>query len=266
MTHFFVLTFALSWSSFLVALRLEGMLQSSVLFIGVIAPAIVALALIAREEGRAGLYAFFNRRFTWASSAKWYLFAIAFFAVVKLTAALLHRLIAGAWPGFGTEAWYIIAIAIVISTPVQSGEEIGWRGYALPRLTTRFGLRWSGVILGAIWSVWHLPVFFLPGADKFGQSFPVYLLGTMTLSVAMTWLYAHTNGSLWMTMLMHSAVNQTTGIVPSAVPGAADVFALSHSLIAWLTVGLLSACAAFFLVRMPTRADVGPNVFFSRSG
>ena len=120
-------------------------------------------------------------------------------------------------------------------------------------MEARMGVRISSVVLGVIWSVWHLPLFYLPGADKFGQSFPVYLAGTVTLSVAITWLYVRTDGSLWMTMLMHSAVNQTTGIVPTMVEGARNVFGLSHSLIAWLTVISMSAVAAYFLVSMPGR-------------
>jgi CAAX protease family protein len=262
---FFLLTFVLSWSCFFGAMRLDGAGQSALLLIGTFAPAIVGLGLLVRAQGAGGLAAM-RRRFTWPASGRWYVFAITYFGSVKLAAAVAHRLIAGAWPRFGAEAWYVIAVAIVISTPVQAGEEIGWRGYALPRLATRFGLRSASLILGMLWSVWHLPLFFLPGADKFGQSFPVFLLGTTTLSVAITWLYAQTNGSLWMTMLMHSAVNQTVGIVPSAVPGAHDVFALSHSLVAWLTVALMSAAAAFFLMRMPSRAEVGDNVFADPSG
>jgi membrane protease YdiL (CAAX protease family) len=169
---------------------------------------------------------------------------------IKLAVALVYRAAKGGWPRFGNEAWYIIMAAIVISTPFQSGEEIGWRGYALPRLAMRFGYRAGSVLLGLIWACWHLPIFFMPGADKQGQSFPVYMLQLTALSVAAAWLYVRTNGSLLLAMVMHSAVNQTKDIVPSAVPGAANLFALSTSVVAWLTVGLLWICAAYFLVRM----------------
>ena len=70
----------------------------------------------------------------------------------------------------------------------------------------------------------------------------------------MAWLYVRTNGSLLLSMVMHSAVNQTKDIIPSAVPGAANPFALSTSAVAWLTVGFLWACGAYFLVRAH-RAD-----------
>src|SRR5881397_3629828 len=98
---------------------------------------------------------------------------------------------------------------------------------------------------------WHLPLFFVPGIDMYGQSFPVWALGVTALSVAITWLYAHTNESLLLVMLMHSAGNQTLGIVPSAVTNAANPFALSPSLVAWLTGAFLWITAVYFLVRMP---------------
>jgi hypothetical protein len=63
-----------------------------------------------------------------------------------------------------------------------------------------------------------------------------------------------TNGSLLLVMLMHSAVNQTVGIVPSAVPGATNPFALSPSPVAWLTLAFVWATAACFLARRPRTA------------
>lgn len=73
----------------------------------------------------------------------------------------------------------------------------------------------------------------------------------VALSVAITWLYAHTNGSLLLTMLMHSAVNQTVGIVPSANSNPGNPFVLSVSLVMWLTAAFLWVTALYFLVRMP---------------
>jgi membrane protease YdiL (CAAX protease family) len=171
-------------------------------------------------------------------------------AAIKLAVAVVSRLTTGLWPLFGNEAWYVIIVAIVISTPVQAGEEIGWRGYALPRLAVRLGLARASLLLGFIWACWHLPLFFLPGMDKYGQSFPMFVLGGIALSVAIAWLYANIGGSLLLTMLMHSAVNQTVGIVPSAVANAANPFALSTSLVAWLTDAFLWITAGYFLARM----------------
>jgi membrane protease YdiL (CAAX protease family) len=145
-----------------------------------------------------------------------------------------------------------MAVAIVFSTWVQAGEELGWRGYALPRLAARLGLGPAGILLGVIWATWHLPLFFILGGDTVGQSFPVYLLQVTALSVAMTWLYWKTDGSLLLVMVMHAAINNTKDIVPSAAPGATHPFALSGSLVAWLTLVLLWIAAAAFLFQMGT--------------
>jgi CAAX protease family protein len=103
--------------------------------------------------------------------------------------------------------------ATLLSTLVggQAGEEIGWRGYALPRLAARFGLGSASVLLGLVWAIWHLPLFLVPEADTWGQSFPLYLLQVTALSVAIAWLFANTRSSLFPVMLMHAAVNQYEG-------------------------------------------------------
>jgi membrane protease YdiL (CAAX protease family) len=186
------------------------------------------------------------------AGGRWYVFAIGYMAAVKLVAALLHRLAIGAWPPFGQTPLYLMAVAVIFSTPVQAGEEIGWRAYALPRLAQHLGLRRASVVLGVIWACWHLPFFFIPGSDNAGQSFPVFLLAVTALTVAMSWLYWRTNESLFITMLMHAAVNNTTGIVPApvSVSAAINPFTLSTSLVAWLTAMLLWIGAVYFLIRM----------------
>jgi len=82
----------------------------------------------------------------------------------------------------------------------------------------------------------------------------VYVMEVTALSVAMAWLYARTNGSLLLVMLLHSAVNNAKDIVPSALLGANRTFGLSASLVAWLTVTLLWICAGYFLTTMRRQA------------
>lgn len=147
--------------------------------------------------------------------------------------------------------------AIPLSTFVQAGEEIGWRGFALPRLADRLGLGGASIVLGAIWAAWHLPLFFMAGTGSECQSFPIYLLQVAALSVAMTWLYWKTGGSLLLVMLMHASVNNTTGLVPAAVSGATDPFAFSGSLVAWVTAALSWLIAVPLLLSM-RGAEIGP--------
>ena len=251
MPLFFILVFAITWPCWFAA-KSFPVLQIPLLYLGIFAPAFVAIALTARREGTAGVAALLRRLFQWNVKARWYLFAFGYMATIKLTVAVIHRVVAGAWPAFGKDPWFVMIAATIFSLVVlgQSGEEIGWRGYALPRLAARFGFAGASLILGVIWACWHLPLFYFPGSPINGQSFPLYLLQVIAISVAMTWLYVRTDGSLLLTMLMHAAVNNTKDIVPSYVSGATNPWALSTSLVAWLTVVLLWLFAIYFLVRM----------------
>jgi membrane protease YdiL (CAAX protease family) len=259
---FFVLTYAVMWAFFItvaVAIPARTPLGTVLVLLGAYSPSAVAIWLTWRAAGIEGLRALIEPVFQWRVGGRWYLFAAGYIAAIKLTAAMVSRIATGAWPRFGDEPLYLIALALVFSTPFQAGEEIGWRGYALPRLAARFGLARASVLLGLIWGSWHLPQFFIRDADTYGQSFLVYVLQVTALSVAMAWLYAKTNGSLLLVMLLHSAVNNSKDIVPSGVPDAANPFGLNASLVSWISLVLLWTCAAYFLARMPrlTRRGAG---------
>jgi membrane protease YdiL (CAAX protease family) len=267
--RFFVVTYIVTWGFWFAArIAPAGGPRGLLVFLGIFAPAYVALWLTSRATGRGGVVALLRRLIHWQVPARWYLFAVSYIAVVKLTVAVVHRAATGTWPLFGQEPLYLMLAATVGSTLVggQTGEEIGWRGYALPRLTARFGLGGASLLLGVLWACWHLPLFFFPGADLAGQSFPVFLLQVTALSVAMAWLCAHARGSLLPVMLMHAAVNNTKDIVPSAEPNATNLWALSHSVVAWMTVALLWLCAGYFLLRMRKTPQLAREVAERRQG
>jgi membrane protease YdiL (CAAX protease family) len=259
---FFSLTYAVTWAFFFAAAAISSKAASSdqttaalvglLVFAGTIAPALVALAISLRADGMSRTAALLDRLFLWRTGARWYLFAVGYMAAIKLMVALTHRLITGSWPPFNHQPFVIVLATIIVSTPFQSGEEIGWRGYALPLLAERMGFARGSVLLGFIWACWHLPLFFLrvPGNDEYGQSFPVWALGVTALSVAFAWLYVHVNGSLLLTMLMHSAVNNIPHFASSAMVDKRNIFSLHASLAAWLTALFLWIAAAGFLVRM----------------
>jgi membrane protease YdiL (CAAX protease family) len=265
---FFSLTYAVTWTCFIAAAVIMGTVASRsprfaglaglLLLVGTFAPSAVALWLTARADGRAGTRAMLSRVLEWRVGVRWYVFAVGYMAAIKLAAALVHRVVTGAWPPLGQAVWYIIIVNIALMTLGQAGEEIGWRGYALPRLAARLGLAQASVLLGLIWACWHLPLFFLPGVSQTGQSFPVYLLMVPALSVAIAWLYGNTNGSLLLAMLMHAAINQTAKVVPMADPAATNPLALSNSLVAWLILAFLWIGAWYFLVRMPEAERLRP--------
>lgn len=251
---FFLLTFAVTWSCWIPIITVpvpdHSLARAVLLFVGIFAPSLVALSLTAGIDGEVGVRALLGRMFQWEVGARWYLFAVGYTLSIKLFVTLLYRLATGAWPRFGTVPLYIIPFAILISTPVQSGEELGWRGYALSRMAPSLGLGWASIVLGIIWATWHLPLFFLPGTDTYHQSFIVYATQVTGISVAMAWLWEKTGGSLLLTMLMHAAVNNTQDIIPSAVPAGTKTFGFSASALSWHAAAVLWIFAAYFLVQM----------------
>lgn len=255
---FLLLTFAVTWLSWAAwALSRSAStsnplasLGGAVLFyLGVFAPSLVAMWLTRRKEGEKGLSELLRRVLRFDVGLRWYLFALTYFLAIKLVAVLVYRLIIGDWPQLSEEPWYLMAGGVLISTPAQFGEEAGWRGYALPRLAARLGYGPACVAVGVIWAAWHLPLFYISATEMTGQAFIPYALGVTALSVAIGWLYLHTGGSLFLAMLMHSAINNTN-IAPFRDPNATNPLSLGLALLPWLTIGLLWIGAAYFLMRM----------------
>lgn len=247
---FFGLTYALSWLlwSLVAFVPVDTPLRTQLFLPGTFAPAIVALVLTSRAQGRAGVSALLERIVQWNVPLRWYVLALTYIGWVKLAAAIGERVTSGAWPAIAEQIpWILFILGALISTPFQTGEEIGWRGYALPRLTERFGLGGAAIVLGVIWAAWHLPLFFIAGTDTTGQSFPFYALTVTAISVPMAWLYART-GSLLLVMLMHAAVNNTPHFI--APPATGQVWTFHATRVQWLTAALLWVVAVVLLARM----------------
>ena len=256
---FLALSYAVTWAAFITVARwvpAQTAAGYALVLFGAYTPGIVALFLTARAEGSRGVWALLRRIMVADVPVRLYIVAVTYIAVVKLTAAVLHRLVSGVWPPFGAESLALIPLAIAFSTPFQAGEEIGWRGFALPRLADRFGLRIASLVLGVIWAMWHLPQFYIAGADTYHQSFPVWAAQVVAISIAFAWLYAKSGGSLLLVMLMHSAINNSKDIVASGAAIPPGVFSLNAPLVAWLGLVLLWISATYFLVRMPVKLEL----------
>jgi len=252
---FFLIAFLFAWSLFIAANLLSANVQFSALsqllvFIGAISPGLVAISLTAITKGSEDVKLLIRRISFKNTGAIWYVFAITFIASIKLLAALVFFLLYDSWPPLGTTPVYAMLFALPISALTQAGEEIGWRGYALPLMSKKFGLALSGILLGVIWAAWHLPLFYIPAADTFNQSFPVYLIQVTGLSVIMAWLLWKVNGNLLPLMVFHAAINNTKDIVPSASRASDSPFTLNASPIAWISLTLIWVAAVYAIYAM----------------
>jgi len=259
LTRFFIIAFVVAWFFFITASLLsDGQLSTFsrlLIFIGAISPGLVAISLRAITKGSAGVKLLINKISFKDTKIVWYLFAFTFIAFIKGLAALIFFLLYDSWPQFGTTPWYVMLFGIAVSMWAQAGEEIGWRGYALPLMSKKFGLALASILLGIIWAIWHLPLFYIAAADTFNQSFPLYLLQVTGLSVIMAWLFWKVNGNLLPLMIFHAAINNTKDIVPSAWKASASPFTLNASPIGWISVVLIwvvAVYAIYAMIRKPT--------------
>ena len=98
---------------------------------------------------------------------------------------------------------------------VGLGEEPGWRGFALPRMQKQYGPLWGTLLLGILWSCWHLPDFLTASKGggegtnwtTFLTNFPIFTLAVVSLAFIMTWIYNNTKGSLFIAVIAHASVD-----------------------------------------------------------
>ena len=214
-------TFGGAWLIWLPLLIVEYLRLSlpvpSFVFItlGSFAPSVAALFLTWRYAGGTELRQLLGRALVWCVSPIWYLLAIVGPAMVILLAMGGHLVLGGTVPDyvpFGAR-WLIVAVNLVLVFLIGGplGEEFGWRGVVLPALEARFSPPWDSLILGIIWTVWHLPLFFISASAQHSLSFWLFALLTMPLSILITWVYHGSTESLLLVMLFHAAVNTWSG-------------------------------------------------------
>jgi membrane protease YdiL (CAAX protease family) len=115
----------------------------------------------------------------------------------------INKLIGNTFNGIHFLAQLGIFLPLLVLGPLS--EEIGWRGYALGRLQTRWNALTSSLIVGLVWALWHLPLFMMVGSSyhELGLPFISFLAGIMANSVLYTWLYNNTKQSIWSAILLH---------------------------------------------------------------
>jgi len=182
-------------------------------FLAVFSPTISALVVSAITGGMPAVKQLLQGYTRWKVGARWYLGAFMLL-LIPLTIAIVYRALGNPTPGLApgaTAATMLLQLVInIFSGPVS--EEAGWRGFALPRLQGKYNALVSSLILGVIWTCWHIPFYFHPDPAS-RMFFPVYLVLNTVLTIFITWLYNNTGGSLVITILAHLSFNLVGGFV-----------------------------------------------------
>lgn len=217
LVSYFVLVFTITWGVGAVCLFAPSVakliapgpaLTNPLFYLAVYAPTITALILTAFFGGGIGMRKLLARFIPWRAGLRWYLVVLAGFPAMGLLAGRLAGLFGAAQGHVPNWAHFCYAlIPALVVDPGPLGEELGWRGFALPRMLERWPPLTSSLILGLIWGAWHLPAFFIVGLPQNRLAIPALLLGTISVSVFDTWIFLRTEGSLLPMILVHLMTN-----------------------------------------------------------
>jgi len=253
---YYVLTFGISWSGGLMVLGPDGILgirqpsQAQFLFAilaGIAGPTVAGIWLTGVVDGQTGLQKLRSRLFKWRVGARWY--AVALTGPLFASAVLFALSVTDAafLPGILVSDHKVLLLLIGTVVGLGAGffEELGWTGFAIPRLRRRYGMLATGLIVGFLWGVWHLPLFSGQGSPS-GVPIALYLSVLLfsflpPFRVLMVWLYDRTE-SLLVVMIMHASLSATSLILQPQTTGV-EVVAYDLALAAalWVLVAVVIA-------------------------
>jgi len=213
LVSFFVLSFVLIFGSTFSSLWFKIPYPGVIWFISIFSPTLSALIISALSGGLPAVKQLLQGYTRWKVGMRWYLGALMLL-LLPLGIALVYKALGNPTPGLAPGATAASLLGQLVFTFFSGpfSEEAGWRGFALPRLQKKFNALVSSLILGVIWTCWHIPLYFHPDPAS-RMFFPVFLVLTTVLTIFITWLYNNTRGSLVITILAHFSFNLVGGFV-----------------------------------------------------
>jgi membrane protease YdiL (CAAX protease family) len=272
---YFGLTFAISWGGALLAIGGSGAMRGTTpasdarfayaLIAMLAGPSLTGVLLTALVSGRTGLREYRSRLLAWRLRSAWYAVALSTAPLLMMTTLLALSILSSRYlPGiFATDdrrSLVLISLGVGLSAGIF--EELGWTGFAIPTLRRRYSVLATGLILGMLWSAWHLlPNVWASRAAAGELALPVYFSGTAAgvfvgyltaFRVVMVWCYEHTR-SLFLAMLMHVSLTASLLILnPLGISGGhLQVFSFAFAAAVWVVVVVIAVRSGWHLERRP---------------
>jgi hypothetical protein len=200
-----------------------GLLPPVAAQLGAISSSLAAIILVVVEGRKGGLRELLGRFLIWRVGIQWWAFALLFTIIPSVAALYLFNLLGGPpvdWSGL-PPLYTVVPTFIILTVAAGIGEEFGWRGFLLPRLQTRHNALISSLIVGVIWAIWHIPLFFIKGTGQYdiqsqGGLLPAilgYSIFVIFSSIQFTWVFNNTKGSVLLAAVMHGATNAWGGYI-----------------------------------------------------
>jgi len=235
---FLTITFGLTWGIALLMILFPDQiisifgeigLSNPLYILAVYGPAFAAIFLVLRHYGLSGLISYLRRLTLFRMHYGWWLFIVLLIPAHFYIGAVITGTFFDPFP---YEPWYSVLPVLMLMLFLGPVEEFGWRGLALPLMQRRFAPLWSGLIIGAIWAVWHLPAFLIGGTPHSEWAFLSFFVGVISLSVIMTALFNSSRGSILIAALFHFQINNP--IWPDAQPWDTILFSITAIIIVLL--------------------------------
>ena len=255
---YFALTFLITWGGILVVTGLEGFLGKTLIpesqmpllyLVTLLGPTISGIILNRIVYGRTGYHKLLNPLFACHRGIQWYLASILLIPILLTAILFVLSLISSSYlPGIfaGNNTNSLLISGITAGIMVGLFEELGWTGFAIPRLRQRFNVFQTGLIVGLLWGLWHMPLFL--GNIRNSEEIPpvIYLLVLLfsflpPIRIIMVWIYDRTK-SLFLVILMHASLTASILIFPPRQVTAVQIvtYDLILSVILWLIVAILA--------------------------
>jgi uncharacterized protein len=222
---FYLLAFAITWSIWvpaamgtagLLPFHIPIVLDGAAYFVG---PPLAAGIVLYATGGWAGIGALLGRLRDWRVDRRYYIFALLWRPAIYAAGLALLAALGAAPPAL--VPWYLLLPRFLLYTllglVVYIGEEIGWRGYVLPRLQAHMSPLAAGCVTGLLAGIWHLPAFFIAGHPQYGTPILPFMVWMIALGVAVAWLFNRSGGSLLPVVLQHAAINGMGATLPQVI-------------------------------------------------
>lgn len=256
---FVAITLAISWIIWgpLIVLgqNISPVARLIIIILGGFGPFLSAIIVTLIADGRNGFREWRKRIFKFRVGAKFYILVLLYPIIYVALSYGLYLLMGGTPGDFASvPPWYLYPLTLVFVFFLGGGqEEPGWRGFALPRLLSKYSPFIASIIIGVIWAVLHIPLFFVAGSSQAGLPFEWYLPNVIGMAIVFTLLYLKTSGSVLPAMVLHAGINSAFTWFPTE-SGILPSYAYITILIAgWIFVVLL------ILVYGRTRFFCNPN-------
>jgi membrane protease YdiL (CAAX protease family) len=260
---FFVLAFVLTWGYFWLIWAPLG-LPASLIALGGFGPSIAAFLVLGITSGKAGVLRLLRSIVQWRAGVQWYLLILLGIPILNLLAFLV---VPGSFADLVAPSSRFVRVYLsemVFSLTIGVAplwEEVGWRGFALPRMQRLHGPVVGTIILGLLWGVWHLPFFFGPlmqtGPDatfiRASIALVEFSIGLTGVSVVMTWVLNNCRGSTLLAILFHAAFDSSGLALMTLFPSTSPYYLPVHY--QTLGIAIFFSIVALVLI-LVTRGDL----------